>query len=106
MTSQLAPIQAVIHEVIRSLLTAPSLISARLGFTAGTGWDPVSPFRFMLFRILTNALFLGHWSGNPRFHEAAAACLGITLGRNKYIFASTVTYSQWTRSQKDLISQI
>jgi len=44
MTSRLAPIQAVIHEVIRPLLTTFFLILARLGFTAGTGWDPVSLF--------------------------------------------------------------
>lgn len=44
MTSRLAPIQAVIHEVIRPLLSALFLILACLGFTAGTGWDPVGSF--------------------------------------------------------------
>ena len=63
-------------------------------------------FCLTLFRILTNALFLGHWPGNPRFCEAAAACLGITHGHNKCIFASTVAYSQWTRSQRNLISEV
>lgn len=93
MTSRLAPIQVVTHEVIRSLLTALFLILECLGFTAGTGWDPVSPFSSNFFRILTNTP-LGHWSGHPRFREAAAAGLGIAHGHDKCISASTVVYSQ------------